>query len=391
MSFEKSGSGPDKQQVSGVSFREKLKRDMRPSPEDEEIIGNREERRRWKKAVRRAVGKTIPKAFGLMSQERILTQEDDMPLLIREMKLYQQAQLHTDTEILAYGSFIRLGVADSDCKEFFVGLENNPNLFSKMKNQMNMGNIQGRKELTTAFNSLVRYGTYRDPDESEIIKSLAGDNNIKGIDILKEIRRARKVSIDLMRMQIDWLREKQALQRKQEKVRERIGKTVEIKQELEIEEKLASAVLQDFPEELPETKTELEQEVEEPFLLKGWDLFITESSPWSSAPTAPNHLTSIPTGSKQEALNAIAKFTRKIASIKPISILNSMEFHARKDVYQKALSARLRYVPDDVRKWVKITRGKDRMYFLIPNPEEARAILYVKGRDDIYKSLRNSF
>lgn len=222
---------------------------------------------------------------------------------------------------------------------------------------------------------------FHDPDETEVISSLIKDDNISGGDILNEIARARWESIGLIRMQIDWLKKRKALSAKKEKAaNKKTDNVVGINTERKAEEVISSPALQNVPEKLPEVRTDLDQEVKEPFSLRDWNLFITENS-WSSDP---NHLINIPTNSRQDALDMVTKLTQRKVSIKPNSILSALEFYLRKDVMQKALATKIKYELD---KWIKLKRAGYRILLLVPDPDEKQAIFFVEARGTVYKSL----
>lgn len=346
---------------------------------------NRRDRRALEKASRRIKNVKLPQFDKLLPEGQILTQEDDLPFLKTELQQYTRAQSNTLTKIRLYDQFRRSRITDATCKKIIIKpvldipvvREMIKEIVTKDKGLMSLMMDTGRM-MNNPRNKI-----FFDPDEEILIDSLIGDDNISGKDILIEVMRARRESIGLMKMQIDWLKERQVLASRKTRIAKKTDIHIEIDTGRETEEELFLAPLQNVLEELPEVSTDLDQEVKEQFLLENWDLFITESL-WSSNP---NHLTSIPTNSRQETLDAVTALTRGKVSVKPNSILNALEFHLRKDVVQKALATRLKYGPDGIRDWVKIKRGRDRIFFLIPNSDEAKAIFFVEGRDVIYRSI----
>lgn len=357
-----------------------------PSPENlsEKLLNRREQRlkgridRRVKVKVRKIKSHVVTI---MMPEDEILRQEDDISLLKKEMRLYQSAQVYTSLEIVAYDALNQVGVSDDYCKKLFMTIADGEQaseggtLEDKQLDDKEFGkmiaNRDSRKllKMRSAVGALFRHKQYCDQEEIEIVESLIGDNNIKGIDILKEVMRARQVSIGLMALQIEWLKNAQSLETKQMADRQVEGALKE----------QSLAVLQNVLQEQSEISNP-KQEVEEDFLLKGWNLSITDS-PWSSEQ---NHLINIPTNSRKDSLDAITKFTQSKVSIKPKSILSALEFYLSKDVVQKALATRIEYSND---KWIKLKRGGYRIPLLIPNPDQKLAIFFVGARGAVYKDM----
>ena len=60
-----------------------------------------------------------------------------------------------------------------------------------------------------------------------------------------------------------------------------------------------------------------------------------------------------------------------------------------KDIIQKALAARLRYVPDGLKDWARIKRGKDRIALqeIVTGEGQRRIVFFIEGRDQVYRGL----
>lgn len=121
---------------------------------------------------------------------------------------------------------------------------------------------------------------------------------------------------------------------------------------------------------------------DETFSLHGRELF------WTTAYFSPNpnHLIKLPTVSRRDALTALAEVSYGQISVKASSVLNSIEFYLQKNIIQKALAARAMYGPEGIRDWVKIKRGRDRI-FILPDEEDGRIIFFAEGRDDVYSGI----
>lgn len=345
---------------------------------------NRGQRRRLERVARKQ-DKTLHPVVGLMPESKILEREDDLSLLKIEVEQYKLAQSYTSDQIRIYKSFLSIGITEATCKKSiiavdFVDMEEFAEvLLSEIKSK-DQGLI--RHILKTAGWILnPRREIIYDPDEDDLISQLAADDKIKGLEILEEVKRARNNSIELMEMQIDWLKQKQAPQPKEKEEIKKTDNVEKTNQLPKVEEELSPVVFQNISEKLPETQTNLKQEeIEQEFLLKGWELLFSESTRVSDT----RDLINVPTNSRQDTLDAVAKLTRRIVSVKPNTILRALEFYLKKDVIQKALASRIKHAKD---KWIKITRGGYRILLLIPDPDKERAIFFVDARSSSYEHL----
>lgn len=193
------------------------------------------------------------------------------------------------------------------------------------------------------------------PDDAQVWSELLKDKDIPLDDLYLEAIRAGKETVGLLQLQIEWLQE---------------CKTEEKPTQDEHSDEL----------QLP-APVSLPQPTEVPFALQEWELHWTTRH-WSAEP---QHLVRIPTTSKDEALAHIKRALFGEVMVKPVSVLNALEFYLRQDVLQRAMASRLKYVPEYTRDWIKIKRGRDRMLLLVP--EEGRAIFFAGNRDEIYRNI----
>lgn len=205
-----------------------------------------------------------------------------------------------------------------------------------------------------------------DEDSTSIYSNLIELEGIPLEDIFRETLRSRTESIELIKMQIDWFRTHPVIIEYDSRQLETDVKLDSVRVEETLETGAAEVIS-------PKDK--------EPFSLLGLDLYWTKTH-WSSDP---HHLVQIPTSSRSKALQQFTDVSRGKISIKPSSIFRGLEFHMQKDVIQKALATRNKYGPEGIRDWVKIKRGKDRIFLLIPG--EGKAIFFAGGRDEIYRDI----
>lgn len=189
-------------------------------------------------------------------------------------------------------------------------------------------------------------------EENELYQSMLRDTSLSFKEVYDLYTNYLQETSDLLELQIEWIRER-------------------------IDEQMKS----DDSKESNESEESERSEEEVPFLLQDWDLSWT-NNPWSMES---RHLVGISTGSRDKTLEQISSVSLGEIMVKPGSILRALEFHLQKDIIQRALSARLSHVPDYMKDWVKIKRGRDRIFLTIP--EEGKAIFFAANRDNIYRNI----
>lgn len=119
-------------------------------------------------------------------------------------------------------------------------------------------------------------------------------------------------------------------------------------------------------------------------LLSDWQIYWT-SRFWSDNP---NHLARIDTTNRDETISQIENIAGHEISVGAKSVLRALEFHLHdRDKIQRALATRNKYAPEEIRRWVKVKRGKDRIGILIDEEKPHTAIFFVGGRDIVYRGL----
>jgi hypothetical protein len=211
-------------------------------------------------------------------------------------------------------------------------------------------------------------------DEDDVAFALEENPEVSFLDIYREKVRVKMENVALLQMQEDWLRERKRKERKRKKDEQR-RKTRKVKE-----------VVGETPEITEETKSrEMDVRVEsseEDFSLKQWNVS------WATRnfSDAPNHLVDISTSTREIAESQIEEVGRGQISIKPMSIVSALEFHLQKNVIQRALAARNKYGPEGIRDWVKIKRGRDRIFLLV-NEEQNGLVFFAAGRDEVYQGI----
>lgn len=304
-------------------------------------------------------------------------EDDDLSVCKQQLQDYELAQSQTRLSLEWYRLYRAMGIPDGSLRVYYRNnLDFNPEIGSlnDLKLQADPRKAQklqkARAMLSARSAVLARSNGNRvvvDEEEMAFARVLIDDTRIPIEEIYKEILRSRGESIELLKMQIEWLVAPQGMP--------------ELPLTPRVEEQTVPVASPDL--EISEAVIQAEQLPTRDYPLFGWDLFWTRTH-WSSDP---NHLASLPTMTRADTLKSLTEVARGEISIKPASILRALEFHLQKDIVQRALSARNRYGPEGIKDWVKIKRGRDRIFFLIPQPDQHRAIVFAGGRDIAYRHI----
>lgn len=329
---------------------------------------NRRERRRLERRNLKEP-RIITEVHQLESVE--IFEDDDLPTLQNELKEYEKAQSLTLLGMKWLRVYRMVDIPDAAIRVFYkhnlewgeaegastkLWLQANPRRYQQQKGLMKILRAEGDR-------ILIDKKAVVDEEEREISIALIGDTSIPVEDIYKEILRSREERMDLIRMQIDWLNppvENPELPKTEEETVEQPVKVGVDEQSFDVFEDC-----QNSPG----------------YCLEEWNLFWTKK-PWSDEA---NHLVAIQTDSREIAVESLSDLTRGIISIKPGSLVRALEFHLHRDVIQKALATRNRFGAEGVRNWVKIKRGRDRIFCLF-SEDEKRVVVFAGGRDVIYRS-----
>lgn len=332
-----------------------------------EIILNRKDRR----ALQRTGRKFPIKKKKQMEFVQLYTSDTLLGLEKEDVDFYSSEVDSINQAIKLYGAGLRLfqalvniGVRDDTIRTHILNSareDYNPSSFgmaiaaeadrSKFVKSENVLNVL-QKELVGSKMFIL--------EDYELYVRMLQDRTIPVVNIYREITSSLIETAELLKLEIDWLLDRE---RKKTQSQEIPPEEDELVVQVESEERI------------PYSRDK------EPFLLSSWDLYWTNRH-WSMEE---NQLVRIPTGSREESIESTRNVTLGEVMIKPGSIIRALEFHLQKDIIQRAMSSRLRHVPDYVKEWIKIKRGRDRI--LLAVPEEGRAIFFAGNRDVIYRNL----
>lgn len=332
----------------------------------------RKEKRQMDRFIRKARKKAgsptlgISEVHSLQPMDNLLIAED-VSVCKQELKDYEFAHRSQELSFELYRIFGTLQIPDVSIRAYYLAeaegkgsqgalmtlfLQANPNILRRQQGVLNNFELK-RKRLLKSTNGRISF----DEDNRKMFADLIKHKDIPIGNIFRELLRTDAENIELLGMQIEWLQTPQSVELVSD-------------QEVRIEEEQAKTEIEPENAKLPM------------FSLSNWDLYWTTNH-WSQDPY---DLISIPTTSREEALECFTGISRGEISVKPTSILRALEFHLQKSVIQRALATRNKYGPEGIRDWVKIKRGRDRIFFYV-SEEESRAVFFAAGRDDVYKDI----
>src|SRR3989344_1125123 len=296
------------------------------------------------------------KIIHLKPIDDLIDEDGDIEFYSEEKDNYNQSLRQLRFGCQFYMIFKNTGVSEETLRNNAIlsGTEgyNQLDFFSTLSREVSRKKFLSSFAVLNNLAAQMRTGKRFIPDDVEVWSELLRDRDIPLLDLYNEAIRSRKETVELLQLQIDWLKDREIT---------------------------GTAEIGDLVEE--ENTHEISPIVAPPFSLKHWDLKLTTRN-WSSAR---QHLIEIPTGSMNEALESIKLNVRGEIMIKPKSVLNALEFFLSQSVLQRAMAARLKYVPEHMREWIKIKRGRDRILLLVP--EEGQAIFFAGNRDEIYRNI----
>lgn len=336
--------------------------------------------RRFAVRMGRAIARNprVTRITSLTSMEQVLSQEDDFKFFQEEFKSRNSA-LSYETVVLQYFLALKsLGHSETFLRDIYrytyqEGFDKEPEEMSDVSPEKHT--LVARTLASLESIVLKKKKVFTDEDTAFIFDMIKEEVDIPIIDLIKEKRRSDLENCDLLRMQVNFLEDQKRQQAKEEKAKKReVQKNKQSKPQAQAEK--VEVIVE------PENIGESSVFKAEPFL-RGWDVF------WDRRDFSQDrhHWVPLPTSSKGEATEALRKLGQGQISIPPGNILSAVEFYLRKDVIERALSARLKYVPDEVKDWIKITRRRDRVYLLIPKDQPHQAVFFADGRDVVYRSL----
>lgn len=339
--------------------------------------------RRFEARYRRLEAKDQPESKNkvkLRVIEEVFDEVDELGELQKHLKQNQQAQHNRQIKYRLYRIVKNTGASEEFSRRVFLPGDDTKGIWSQFLREVNEDNLKRNWSLINNLDdSIHRMPEYEDEEEKELVRQMVSAQAPLE-EIFREILRSRQASIELLQMQINYLSGQRAEKARTDDDR---TKTIEDQPQIIVEtaedeiKGVTSSESAVVEEDIRKTKTET-------FSLSGWKIFYTTRF-WSDNP---NHLERLPTDSRDNAEQTLSRLGRADISISVGSIIRALEFHLLdKDVIQKALSTRNKYAPDEIRKWVKVKRGKDRIGILIDEEVPNRAIFFVGGRDEVYRNL----
>lgn len=337
-----------------------------------EVRLNREERRIAAKKGKR-YGASVAAAARLNDQRPIVNAQAGLELISSdradidsysaELDFQNKALDHLRSEIHLNRVLRGIGLSDETIRWLVISNTdptiNRGNLRALISREADHKKFDESKGLIVALLSKSDTTNRYVPEEVTLWNDMVADPAIPLEDLYFEAIRSTGENAALLQLQIDWLTE-QASKNAPEQLVQPLVVTEEDKLQPPAFE-LGEAIAADH------------------YPLTNWRLYWTTHH-WSMDP---HHLVNISTVSREVAFEQLQAQLFGEVMVKPLSVLRALEFHLGKNILQRALSARLRYVPEDVRKWAKVKRGRDRIFIRVP--EENQAIFFAGNRDTIYR------
>lgn len=333
---------------------------------------NRQERRVLERTLKQQGERRIAKVASIRDLTPLdpLLEEDDLVIYQNELRDHGFAREGIRITLERCGIYRAVGIPDSSVRTYYANLARGKVI---QGGETSLWLQADPRKCQQAREKILLYDTHRKDylrraenrvfvdEDAEDMKNLMQDESIPLQDILKETIRSQSEKIELIKLQIEWLEAQQGV------------------------DDLTSTQPIEQPTQTKEQST-VTSEIQAPALqyaLSGWNLYWTRNY-WSSDT---NHLIPIPTTSREDTLESLTDVARGEISIKPGSVLRALEFHLQKDILQRALAARNKYGPEGVKDWVKIKRGRDRIFFLMPQADQHQAIFFAAGRDVVYRGI----
>lgn len=288
---------------------------------------------------------------------------EDIQFYNQEFNIQQYALNRLQIERQIMMVLQNMGVRPDTIRDFVYSrtfkFENYPKVYNQLVSETNPRAYDRSVSVLNVLQRKIKSNVRFFPEETEVWELLLKDPEINTIDLFAEAIRSTKENTALIKLQIDWITEKARL--------------AVAKSQTPIKTSTDDSQIAAKNGEITN--------IAESFALKDWQLYWTNRH-WS---TQPQHLIHISTDSYEEALTSIKSITLGEVMIKPASVLRAIEFYLGKDVLQKALSARVKYAPEQTREWIKIKRGKDRI--MVHEPVDQNVIFFAGNRDSIYERI----
>ncbi len=346
--------------------------------------------RREKREARRIVRistkfiELMPGRSSLTPIDTVLEQESDLTFLTREQNKYRSALTVDVSAFQLLRLYSQVGFSEGYIRDAFIDIFSGKKREVKTEEIFNLNILRLNQGLIDNFLNTIQHSrvVYRDEDDEDILRFIEEDTDIPILDLLREKVRIQGERVDLLGLQVAYLKEEERKTKKLakkptqkpnkgKKTKDPIRKTLEDGLILTEQNSQESTVL-----------TDSTLEFDNPFL-PPWKVFWTTR--FFSA--EPNHLVELNCGSRTAVLEDVQRLGQGQISIRPQSILSALEFHLSKDLIQRALSMKNKYGPEGIKDWVKIKRGNDRIFLFLEEELENRLVFFAAGRDIVYRGI----
>ncbi len=319
------------------------------------------------------------------TEDQLLTEENELSVWSNTLSQYQIIGRFTQMK-LQIGILMNTAGVSPDMMRKWYGYSDIGLSFSDFQQIVGLIAARSTKDVyqfESLKDSIRRFKTAYSNEDYEELWQLMRDPEIHPLDIVKESYRHTKAMIDLTSMHVRWLREVEKRQKSEAKKNNTLNKSKKVNIHQGSPD-LGVVDSQDHDLKPKNEGMEVVKDSQIPFL-EGVELFWTTKQ-WDAGE---NYLVSIDTSDRSRTVDSVADLVRGFASIKPVSVANALEFYTRKDIIQKALAARLRYVPDGLKDWARIKRGKDRIALqeIVTGEGQRRIVFFIEGRDQVYRGL----
>lgn len=342
-------------------------------------MSNRELRRSEEKRNRRLAAAPPKKLRPVATEHDLMDSENELLVWSTTLEGYKTIAryIHLNMQMAAIMQTSRV---DEDLVRSWLGLGvTSVEQYASILNKVRSVNWKAASEFEVCCQSANRFKIGYTNDEYHEMWELIDDPEIDPFETVREIYRHTIGMRDLTDMHVKWLKGVQKQEKKNQKQSKKPDSVKEVPNQVQ-----TSMSLEPITESVAASSELDKTNVSKPFL-PDVELLWTERE-WS---TDESDLRLLDTSSKDRTVAEIARVTRRYASIKPVSIANGLEFYTKKDAIQKALAARLRYVPDHIKDWARVKRGKDRIALqeLEDDENRRRIVFFIEGRDQVYRGI----
>ncbi|MBI4057733.1 hypothetical protein HY405_00195 [Candidatus Microgenomates bacterium] len=321
----------------------------------------------------------------LAPERTLLDREDDLKFLQTQQRNYRERISFDRVYLNIYSILAYCGCTEEELRS--LATVHNSRDFVERLGQASAefgSSGSGREHFRQQFRNLVVMTRviqrtpriYNDEDDELFKEMLEEETDIPVIDLMRDHVRSKQETLELLTMQIDYLKK---MQRDARRVH---SQNVPVPHDQRNDQEFESEITEEIP--IGQTQQISEGLPEPNFSLADWRVF------WTTVnfSMSPHHFVSVPSDSRPDFIRAIEMIRTQDSrfSIPSTSITNALEFHLKRDTLQRALASRMRYGPPELREWVKIKRGDNRI-LVRPDEEERTMVFFVGHRSSVYERL----